>query len=317
MGRPQIYHPWVHRWAVVTVLVSFLPVTMGALTTTRDAGMAFSDWPTSDGQNMLTYPWLQSAGDKFIEHGHRLAGMLIGLVSLILVWVTFRFERRMLPRALAAVVLVGVIVQGVLGGTRVRLDERVLAMIHGQFAAWVVALMAVLACVTSRAWGQMHVEPARGRASTAFPFVVLLPIAVVVQYTLGGLLRHMHTAMFEHLIFAGIVLLLAVVAALALWRTQVWWLRRSAMQVIGIVCLQLVLGAGAWVTRFGLPQTGFVATAGSQGQVWFRTAHTVGGMLLFASAVVAVVRLSRVSQGGQAIDERPPQPVASLRGVAR
>ena len=70
------FHPWLHRLAVLTAVVALLPIVMGALVTTKDAGMAFRDWPSSDGHGMLAYPWLKSAGDKFLEHGHRLGGVL-------------------------------------------------------------------------------------------------------------------------------------------------------------------------------------------------------------------------------------------------
>src|SRR5262245_4864090 len=43
------YNPWVHRLAVLTACAALLPIVMGALVTTTDAGMAFRDWPTSDG----------------------------------------------------------------------------------------------------------------------------------------------------------------------------------------------------------------------------------------------------------------------------
>ena len=72
----------VHVLAVVTAVVSLAPIGLGSLVTTLGAGMAFPDWPTSDGQGMLAYPWLQSSGDKFVEHGHRLAGMLVGFCSI-------------------------------------------------------------------------------------------------------------------------------------------------------------------------------------------------------------------------------------------
>ena len=58
-----------------------LPITIGALVTTMNWGMAFLDLPFSDGLNMLLYPLLQAATHKFVEHGHRLAGMLIGRSS--------------------------------------------------------------------------------------------------------------------------------------------------------------------------------------------------------------------------------------------
>ncbi len=83
MSSPT-YQPWVFRLAVLTAGVALLPIVMGGLVTTLQAGMAFPDWPSSDGHGMLSYPWLKSTGDKFLEHGHRLAGMLIGCVSIVL-----------------------------------------------------------------------------------------------------------------------------------------------------------------------------------------------------------------------------------------
>jgi cytochrome c oxidase assembly protein subunit 15 len=85
---------WLHRLAVLTACVALLPILMGALVTTKDAGMAFPDWPSSDGHNMLSYPWLKSAGAKFLEHGHRLAGVLIGLTSMALAVVAWYSEPR-------------------------------------------------------------------------------------------------------------------------------------------------------------------------------------------------------------------------------
>ena len=58
------YRPLLHWTAVVTACLSLLPISVGALVTTLDAGMAFADWPSSDGQNMLLYPWLESIRDK-------------------------------------------------------------------------------------------------------------------------------------------------------------------------------------------------------------------------------------------------------------
>lgn len=290
----QPNNPWLHRWAVITVLVSLLPVTMGALTTTLDAGMAFNDWPTSDGHNMLTYPWFRSYGDKFVEHGHRLGGMLIGFVTLILVGASLR-QPRTGYRLGAIAVLVAVITQGLLGGGRVRLDERTLALIHGQFAAWVVSGMALFACWVSSRWQQPELGRSPERVGGSLPLIVMLPLVIVVQYTLGGLLRHKHTAMDEHLIFAFVVFLFAVIAVVALLRSGVPWLKSSAWQILGLIGLQLALGAGAWITRFGFTPTGYVATARSLEQTWMRTSHTIVGMLLFAASVIAVGRAARVA----------------------
>ncbi|MFK7819376.1 MAG: heme A synthase [Planctomycetaceae bacterium] len=289
------HNPWVHRWAVIAVLVSLLPVTMGALTTTLDAGMAFNDWPTSDGHNMLTYPWFRSYGDKFIEHGHRLGGMLIGFVTLILVGVVFRLEKRRWVQFATIAILLSVIGQGLLGGGRVRMNARTLAMIHGQSAAWVVSLLALLACWTSKSWRKPALGSTADRVHGITPFVCILPVAILIQYTLGGFLRHKHTAMQEHLVFAFVVMFFAIVAAVLLIRSGVPWLRNSGKQIAGLVLLQVALGAGAWATRFGFATMGYVARARSPEQTWLRTSHTIVGMMLLAAAVVAVARTLRVA----------------------
>jgi cytochrome c oxidase assembly protein subunit 15 len=168
-------------------------------------------------------------------------------------------------------------------------------MVHGQFAAWVVSFMALLACWTSRAWRAPKLTGKTERVAGSLPFIAMLPVTIVIQYTLGGLLRHKHTAMHEHLIFAFVVMFFAILAAVILFRTGVPWLRRSAMWILGLILFQVLLGAGAWVTRFGFATTGYVATARSLEQTWLRTSHTVVGMILFATSVVAVARTLRVS----------------------
>jgi len=72
--NPGNYSPWPHRCAWLLVCATFPLIWVGGLVTTTDAGMAFRDWITSDGYFMPFYPWLSSAGDKFVEHGHRLLG---------------------------------------------------------------------------------------------------------------------------------------------------------------------------------------------------------------------------------------------------
>ena len=80
MIKASPYSAFRHRFAAATVSVTLVTLVAGALVTSKNAGMAFRDWPTSDGHFMVTYPWLADFArdwDKFLEHGHRLAGMLI------------------------------------------------------------------------------------------------------------------------------------------------------------------------------------------------------------------------------------------------
>ena len=295
------YSPRLHAMAVLTAVVALLPILVGAITTTLDAGMAFPDWPTSNGYGMLSYPWLQSAGDQFVEHGHRLAGMLIGLVSIGLVGCAMRWDTRRSVRGLAWAVLLAVICQGLLGGSRVRLDARVLAMIHGTFAAVVFSLMGALALITSRGWREPLPEEgaAGGEVVEAVAglrgLTTVATCLVLLQFVAGGFLRHLHTALHEHLGLAVVVTVVLSVLILKLIRLPVSWIRRTAILLAILVGLQLMLGGGAWITRFGLANLGYVAVQQSSAQLWLRTAHTLGGMLVLMTSVVLTCQVYRVA----------------------
>lgn len=51
-----MYHPWLHRLAVLTAVTTFILICMGGLVTSTDSGLAVPDWPTTFGYNMFLYP---------------------------------------------------------------------------------------------------------------------------------------------------------------------------------------------------------------------------------------------------------------------
>src|SRR5690242_20175647 len=74
---------WLHAWAVLTALAALPLLTLGAEVTTRKVGMI-------DNKGFRE-PWHlfgQSFADKglayFIEHGHRLAGFVVGILAIVL-----------------------------------------------------------------------------------------------------------------------------------------------------------------------------------------------------------------------------------------
>jgi cytochrome c oxidase assembly protein subunit 15 len=282
----------LHRVAVLSACVALLPILVGALVTTKDAGMAFRDWPSSDGYNILLYPWLESAGKKFLEHGHRLAGIIIGLASLALAFVAFRHEPRAWVRWLAYGVLTSVLAQGILGGQRVLLDQRGLAFLHGSFAALVLALMVSVAVVTSRAWHDVARQRDRQPSMRLGLLALATCMCVFAQYVLGGLLRHRGMALHAHLGFALVTTLMVVWFAMSAVATGILWLRAPAGLLALLTIVQLALGAGAWVTKFGFE--GYVAIYGSLLQDLVRTSHVLCGMLLFVTTVVLTVRIARL-----------------------
>lgn len=312
----QLHHPWLHRLAVLTAGVALLPIAVGAVVTTKKAGMAFPDWPTSDGHGMFAYPWLESAGAKFLEHGHRLAGIVIGLASIVLCAALVRYDRRGWVRLLGVAVLLAVIVQGLLGGFRVLRNADDLALVHALGAALVFGLLSVVAVATSRGWGEpMKSTTSPGQTAGVNPAArmrtlsIATCICVFVQLILGGLLRHKGMVLLEHLGFAFVAAAMVIWLAMAATASGLRWLRSPAVLLVLLTMGQMGLGAGAWATKFGFDGFGYVAVYNSTPTVAFRSLHTLTGILLFGACVGMTCRIARVQfLFGAAADGRS-QPV--------
>lgn len=292
--RSARYRPLLFGLAVVTAATALLPIVVGALVTSHKAGMAFADWPTSDGQGMFAYPWLKSAGDKFIEHGHRLAGIVIGCVSIVFAAACFALEPRRWLRWCGVCVLLAVIAQGLLGGGRVLADARLLAMLHGALAAAVFTFMSSVALFLSRSWNQPPKLEAGRRLGALNVLAVVTPAVLLLQYSLGGFVRHLGTAIYEHVGTAFLALTCIVATVIVAHRTHCGWLRRPAWLLGVAVVAQMLLGAAGWVAKFGFAPWGYVAVERSPVQVALLTSHTVVGMLLVMLSVNLLLRVARI-----------------------
>lgn len=295
----------VHWLAVITVVVSLAPIGLGSLVTTLGAGMAFPDWPTSDGQGMLAYPWLSSTGDKFVEHGHRLAGMLVGVCSMALCAAAVATRRSRSVQLACGAVLVGVIIQGLLGGLRVRLDQQAVAFGHSVFGCLVFVSLWVVAAMTSSRWQKTADDESNQSSRTLLVLAMIYPVVCLIQYVLGGFIRHLGLMVHEHVAGAILVVLGAV---FVLWLSLVsknQRVRRAALAVAVACVVQIAVGIAVWVSKFGLQELGWVAVQHSMFQVVARTLHTVAGMSVVATAIywsVSVVRCSRLAEAGRSIE---------------
>lgn len=282
---------WSHRLAWVMAALALLPISVGAVVTTVGAGMAFADWPTSDGLGMLSYPWLQSSGHKFLEHGHRLAGMMIGIVSLVFAAWAFGADKRPIVRWFAGMILLSVIGQGVLGGFRVLLDEKHMALIHGHFAAWVFTAMCltVLATRTIEHTLADAERPHLGLLiASGFAFVT-----VFVQYLLGGQLRHLDSshAWLVHPWFAMAVVVAVLLVHFLAGRQNLPRIQTAAHLALGLVFLQAAVGLFTWGAKYGYPQWDIMAEPLSPARVALSTLHKVVGLLTFAAIGVGFVQV--------------------------
>ena len=286
----------LHRLAwLIAALTLLLPVTTGAIVTTLKAGMVFSDWPSSDGYNMLAYPWLSSARDQFVEHGHRLAGMVIGLLSLSLVIATWALDPRRNVRLVAAMIFAAVFAQGMLGGARVLLDKQTMALVHGDFAAIVFSLMAVLILITSKGWDQRSRLTSHAISIRVSLAAKLLLATLVAQYVMGGFLRHLREyegfawAWMVHPWFALVVLFATALFAITIRGAESKYLNRCSTALIGFALTQSLIGLATWYVKYGIPSWGVVAQQDSLPQIVICSLHKVVGLLTLMTSVLTVI----------------------------
>ena len=318
--------PWPHRIAWTLVLCTVVgTVGLGATVTTLGAGMAFLDWPTSGGENMLAYNFFNDIKlghtDKVLEHVHRLAGTVTGLLAIALAAALWRLDRRRWATGLGALILLMVILQGLAGGLRVTEISTTLAMLHGHFGACVVAAMFAAVLVTGRGWREARGDSRNAAARRAAGWLTgAALVALVLQYALGGVVRHFGGALLEHLAGAvrvGVLAAAAGGAALASGSRFVAW---GGAAVLATLAGQLVLGMLAWATRFGVAAVGSVAVQHSPLQIVSRGGHTVFAMLLLASLVCLLLRVRRVAAvaaGGEDAAEPAISPVPKFVPVNR
>jgi cytochrome c oxidase assembly protein subunit 15 len=272
-------------------------LTLGAVVTTFHVGMADPIWPTAPWY-LFFISWQEPQAGFLIEHSHRLAGYIVGCFIIVLAVGLWLQEQRRWVRGLGTAALAGVIVQGLLGGFRVKLNEILgpnLALIHGCFATVVFSLLASLALVTSRTWAERRPSAAGFENARRFRRCAVTVTALIfLQILLGGLLRHTYSTLGQrgHLLVA-----FAVVAGVVFLAKDIWdhpvadrAVTVPVLILTILVALQLSLGVEAWMFKYFTP-----AAATSQALV--RTAHVLMGSLILATSVVTTLQIYRRTAG--------------------
>ena len=317
--QPDSPHsPWPHRWAVVLACATFPLIWVGGLVTTTGAGMAVPDWPTTFGYNLFLYPlseWFFGPWDLFVEHGHRLLGAAVGLVTIGLLAVLWRCEHRRWVQVFGLVLLLAVIGQGVLGGLRVRMDERAIAMLHGCTGPLFFALTVAMAVVTSRRWREQGPHAASSAARRLTPLAAATALVAYLQLVVGAQLRHVpvtaeatvfQAAVHLHLLLAAVVLLHVGWLAIASRRVAGdRWLAGPPLWMLGLLVLQICLGAATWLVKYGPPtwvwrlagEWDFSVPAGSPLQSLIVTGHVATGALIVGVAALTCLRHARAGRG--------------------
>jgi cytochrome c oxidase assembly protein subunit 15 len=293
---PAIDTDWTALLTKVAVAATFLLVVAGGLVTSNEAGLAVVDWPNTFGSNMFLYPLSRMTGGIYYEHAHRLFGALLGLTTVAVAIRLWRVEPRSWVRGLAAVAVVAVVVQGLLGGLRVtgRLTLSAapedmapsigLAILHGVLGQLFLALMVVVAAASSRRWRAAPERQPELRAGTDHTLQAVLVGALMVQLLLGAIQRHVAQGLVVHISLAAVVTILVIAAGARAWGLfhGVWPMQRLGQLLMSLVGIQVALGIAALAVTQGRAVVGHPSTL----EVTIATAHQAAGAGLLALAVL-------------------------------
>jgi cytochrome c oxidase assembly protein subunit 15 len=276
LPRTTGFKPGLAAFSAIAATWVFVLVTLGAFTTSIGAGMAFPDWPLSNG-SLNPQGWLTNIA-MFAEHSHRLSAGLMTILTSVLAGWSWRSEPRAWLRKLSYFAVGLVFAQAIVGGLRVRLDPvmiesvdtsvgRVFAMLHACLAQAFACTLIAIAVAYSRGWVTRRV-PAGGQVRTTGVvccslIFIQLGIAAVMRHSFsglaiptfpwsspeGGLLPdawNFRVAIhFAHRVMACVITVSVVAFAVSIWRDKGTTLamRSGASALISLVAFQILLGA--------------------------------------------------------------------------
>ena len=285
----------LHRFAVFVACATFFLIIAGANVTSRDAGLATSDWPKAEGQ------WFpKMVGNLFWEHGHRIVATTVGVLTIALAIYLQASDRRTWVKRLGWIALGAVVAQGLLGGLTVKLNlPLIVSATHATLAQLFFLITVSLAVFTSKRW--IAAEPAEQvpEGPRLRTMCVLALVVILTQLVLGATLRHSATwdqdlpapLLVAHICGAVIVtLVLSTTIAFVLLRYRgAAYLARPATIAACLLVAQLGLGLAALLTRLRSPYDPQPLNP----MIAVTVAHVACGALVFAVTIVLTLRIFR------------------------
>ncbi|MCF6313756.1 MAG: COX15/CtaA family protein [Verrucomicrobiales bacterium] len=253
-----------HRYSIVVAAVTVLLIWWGAATTTEKAGMAFADWPLSQG-SLNPDGWLKHL-PYFLEHGHRLLASLVGFLTLGLFATAFvRNGKNVIELLVVVIALAAMVVLVAMGGAEKMVVERKEPF---WWAATAVGSGVVAWLVYSWRWRQW---------SLTCKLSALALLLVTFQALMGGIRVTEISdafAVVHGCLAQGFFCLLIWIILASSERWQQWQpvmsisLRSRLRSMTSFLCsavfVQLILGAlMRHHHRFGLADTGILLTGGA------------------------------------------------------
>ncbi len=296
--------PFVRRFAIAVLFMAVLLIWWGAATTTKQAGMAFADWPLSLGS--INPPGWLSYMVPFLEHSHRLLATVVGLLVLAFFAMIYGRSGKRIIEVVSLVIGLAVIfaIFVVAGAERSDADRKANALLLGSLLS--------LGPIAWLAWSWVKRD-----WSLLTKLSALALLMVTLQAILGGL-RVTEVSDFFAVLHGCLgqvffcVLLLIVMVTRPGWSSfgigrpggPEKWVRRASMGLLGLISSQLVFGAAMrHFHREGLADTGLLRTAGQwipdfdEPILTVMFLHKANGWLILVAMVLLLVLMRRRGYG--------------------
>lgn len=296
---------WNARLARVAVAAVLPLLLVGGLVTSTGSGMAVPDWPNTFGSNMFLYPiGPRAAPDVFLEHSHRLFGTLAGMTTLVLLLSVLISSASRWCKGWVIGLFVLIVLQGVLGGVRVRegnvihaMDDKLFRTMHGVMAQFVFAGTVALAAYLSSVYRLSppvlpEARKLREMATGAFH-------ALLLQLIFGAMYRHTRSphALWSHVGFSMLVVVAVALAGMIAGGLKEDHPQAKVIRRVGvwaIACLTLQFSLGWMVFLVG----GKELQPSGLGQALLRSAHQANGAALLGLVTWLAVFARRLPKAG-------------------
>lgn len=287
------YNPWLHRYAVVVGFATFLLIVAGALVTSNDAGLSVPDWPTSFG----TFRMPRMVGGVKFEHGHRMIAGAVAILTSILAICLWRSDSRRWVRRLAAISVLTILIQAVLGGITVLFYLPVtISVSHACLAQIFFSLAVCLALFTSEKWKWDEPKLAERASPSLRQLTAGITALIFLQLMVGAGFRHNGFGIVPH--FVGAVLVTAGVIWIAIRVFSRFpgepRLTRPALLLTVLLLVQVGLGIGSYVLKLAARS----APQPLPPVVEVTTTHVAVGALVLVTSLVMALQVFRLVSGG-------------------
>ncbi len=286
------YSAVLRRLSLAALFVTVaLTCGIGGTITSAEVGMAYPTWPNINSGSLFSFFYDELAesfgSGSVVEHTHRQAASLTGLIMLLLAGYTWAKRKTVGSdvRNLATAALVVVIAQGLLGAFRVLENDYLVAILHALGAQLVVAMLVVLCQKTSRNWSDTFAPVAASKVAQLKSWTTLAMLLLFANLYSAASLRHKQGAFDGHLILAitTSVVVMYIIYLISTGLKEHKALRKHARGLAHLLGTQLALGVAAWAFLLGplityLPNedTRFLV------QALIATGHLLCGVLVLA-----------------------------------